>query len=240
MRAIITFHSIDSTGSVLSFAPKAFADFVCALAESSIPVCDLDTLLDPRTECGFTLTFDDGMASVFTQALPVLKEHRMPAHLFLTTASVGSNNRWPSQPEAAPTFKMLDWGQVEACHAGGFYIEAHTVTHPDLTSLSDGAIESECSGADELINRRLGRQPAYFAYPYGYADARVRRLVAARYRGCVTTRLRPLGSAEDPAALPRIDAFYLRSPLLYRRLNTASVRAYFAIRSLLRTLRGTQ
>ncbi len=240
MKAIITFHSIDPSGSVLSFAPKAFADLIRTLAESTLPAFDLDTLLDPRTPQGFALTFDDGVASVFTQALPILKDYRVPAHLFLTTGSLGGNNRWPGQPGNAPIFEMLDWDQVEACHAGGLCVEAHTVTHPDLRHLTDTAIEAECAGADEVIKSRLGRQPAYFAYPYGYSDARVRQLAAARYRGCVTTTLRPLRSIEDPAALPRIDAYYLRSPRVYQSMTTTSTRAYFAVRSILRTLRGTQ
>jgi len=197
-------------------------------------------LLNPRTPRGVTLTFDDGMASVFTRALPILKEYGVSAHLFLTTSSVGHNNQWRGQSHSVPEFEMLDWEQIEACHAGGIRIEGHTATHPDLRCLSDSEIETECDRADEAIKCRLGRRPAYFAYPYGYSDARVRRLMGRRYRGCVTTKLRPLSGAEDPAALPRIDAYYLRAPWLYRRLDSISGRVYLTARSLLRALRGTQ
>lgn len=240
MKAILTFHSIDSTGSILSFAPEAFADLVSTIAESAVPVCDLDTLLDSGTREGVALTFDDGMASVFTSALPVLKAHGMPAHLFLPTSLVDSDSPWPGRSEGEPAFEMMTWEQVEACHEGGFYIEAHTVTHSDLRRMSNDEIENECERSDEMICRRIGRQPAYFAYPYGYNDSRVRDVVGARYRGCVTTRLRSLSDTEDSAALPRLDAYYLRSPLIYRRLNSASTRTYLAIRSLLRRLSGTE
>ena len=239
MKAIITFHSVDSSGSVLSYAPHAFADLVRTLVDSSLPVCDLDMLLDPGTPRGIALTFDDGMASVFSRALPVLAECRVPAHLFLTTASVGGDNRWAGQHQYAPAFTMLDWNQVEACYAGGLYIEGHTATHSDLRRLTDAAIEADCADADELIERRLGRKPAYFAYPYGYSNARVRKLARARYRGCVTTKLRPLSTSEDLAALPRIDAYYLRSPRVYRRVCSVSITYDLAGRSLRRTMRGT-
>lgn len=240
MKGIITFHSIDSSNSVLSYPPTGFAGFIRALVESSLPVCDLDTLLHPGTRRGVALTFDDGMASVFSQALPVLKEHGACAHLFLTTSSVGRDNRWRGQSRNAPEFEMLDWGQIEACQAGGMHIENHTATHPDLLNLSEEAIEAECTAADEIIESRLGRRPAYFAYPYGRTDSRVARITEKRYRGCVTTILRPLGGAEDRAALPRIDSYYLRSPWLYRRLDAVTTRAYFRARSLLRSLRGSQ
>ncbi len=81
---------------------------------------------------------------------------------------------------------------------------------------ADQELEDECAAADEVIEQRLGRRPQYLAYPYGYIDERVRRLVRGRYRDAVTTRLPPLGVDADKAALPRIDSYYLRSALLYR------------------------
>src|SRR5258707_8203499 len=100
VRAILTFHSIDDTGSVLSYSLKTLDRLLLALQRSGIPLLDLDTLLRPQTKTGVALTFDDGMRSVFTEALPILGNHSAPAHLFLTTGGVGMTNRWPSQPAA--------------------------------------------------------------------------------------------------------------------------------------------
>ena len=89
MRAIVTFHSIDDTGSVLSFPQRALAQFLEALAASGISVCALEELLRTGAQRAVALAFDDGMQSVFRNALPVLKDFAVPAHLFLTVGAVG-------------------------------------------------------------------------------------------------------------------------------------------------------
>lgn len=240
MRAIVTFHSIDTGGSVLSYPPALFGVFVEALATSDLPVCDLDTLLRDETRRGVALTFDDGLHSVFEHALPVIRAHAIPAHLFLTTGAVSGDNRWPGQPPQAPHLKMLDWSQIEALHKAGVAIESHTHHHPDLRQLDDARLAEECRQADTLIADRLGRRPRYFAYPYGYSNPRVRDYARANYRASVTTELRALRAREDFAALPRLDSYYLRTHWVARNLESPAVRAYFRLRGLLRQLRGNQ
>lgn len=238
MRAILTFHSIDDSGSVLSYAPKTLSKLLDAFERCDLPVLDLDTLLRPDTACGVALTFDDGMRTVFTEALPILRVHSVPAHLFLTTGVVGATNRWPSQPAGAPLFDMLQWPEIGTLQSAGMRIEAHTVSHPDLRQLSDAALRDECERADETIASRLGVGPRYFAYPYGHNDARVRAFVRDRYCGSLTTDLRMLRSEEDKAALPRIDAYYLRREIIFSDLRVLHTRAFLGLRRALRLLRN--
>lgn len=240
MRAIITFHSIDPSGSVLSFPASSLRGLLLGLAEANLPVCDLDTLLNPGTARGVALTFDDGFESVFSGALPVLQDFGVRAHLFLTTSVVGATNRWRGQASSIPRFKMLSWAQVETCHRAGVRVESHTANHPDMRKLSDSELLEECERADDAIERYLGRRPAFFAYPFGYSDERVRNFARRAYQASVTTELRPLRDQEDLAALPRLDSYYLRIPRLYRRLECATTRAYLYLRYAIRELRGRQ
>lgn len=237
MRAILTFHGIDDSGSVLSYPPRAFAHLVDALGAADLPILTLDELLAPTAARGVALTFDDGLRSVATAALPVLRERNLPAHLFLTTGAVGGDNIWPGGRGIAPRMPMLDWDQVERLHAGGVRIESHTLSHPDLRTLDDAAIRAECDAADRMIAARLERPPRYFAYPFGYSDARVRRVLRAHYAAAVTTELRPLRREEDMAALPRLDSYYLQARWLQDNLESRPARAYLALRHLLRRLR---
>ena len=92
--------------------------------------------------------------------------------------------------------------------------------------------------ADALIETRLGRRPRFFAYPYGYHDARVRAVAGTRYNGCFTTRLDYLGLSIKLDALPRLDTHYLRSPALVRGLEGKSAQSYIMLRRALRRLRG--
>lgn len=240
MRAILTFHSIDNTGTVLSYPPSTFARLLAALRGSDMPLCDLDTLLDPGTTRGLALTFDDGMRSVFTNALPVLRDYAVPAHLFLATGAVGGTNRWTTQPSHAPSFDMLHWDEIEQLQVGGMRIESHTHSHPDLRELDASRINAECDAADQLIESRFGRRPRFFAYPYGYRNARVCDAVRGRYQASVTTELKELRGGEDCAALPRLDTYYLQSPQLFEHLDSVLPRGYLALRGLLRKLRGSE
>jgi len=233
MRAILTFHSIDDTGSVLSYPPKTFDRLLLALQRSGIPLLDLDTLLRPQTKTGVTLTFDDGMRSVFTDALPILRSHSAPAHVFLTTGVVGLTNRWPSQPAAAPLFEMLRWREIEALQRAGIHIETHTESHPDLRQLSQDALRAECERADETIASILGRRPRYFAYPYGLNDTRVRSFARERYAGSLTADVRMLRQEEDLAALPRLETYYFRKEFLFRNLQSIPTLAYVSLRRTL-------
>ncbi|MDH5471060.1 MAG: polysaccharide deacetylase family protein [Gammaproteobacteria bacterium] len=240
MHAILTFHSIDEKDSVISYSPVFFAQLLQELANRDIPVLDLDTLLQPGTNRGVAITFDDGMQSVHRNAMPVLQEHGMPAHLFLATGAAGDNRPWPRDPCDGHTFTMLDWGEIEALHSAGIRIESHTHNHPDMRTLTAERMQEECEQADSIIESRLGRRPQYFAYPFGYHDRKVRDFARERYRGTVTTELRSLPGEPDYAALPRLDSYYLRSPLMIRNIGSASMRGYLAARNVLRNLKGSQ
>lgn len=240
MRAILTFHSIDASGSVVSFDAQLFDDLLADLSKKAIPIRDLDTLLASDANQGIAITFDDGMKSVYQNALPRLREYQAPAHVFLTTGVIGSDGRWPQQPASAPSFEMLNWQEVEALHQVGVRMECHTHTHPDLRSLTGEQIAEECGKAEQMIASRLGRKPRYFAYPYGYHNQKTRDCVRGRYAASVTTELRKLNSDEDTAALPRLDAYYLRSGLGIRLLDSPLMQVYLMLRNKMRTLKGSQ
>lgn len=240
MKAIISFHSIDGSGSVLSYAQNSFVTLLNELERSNLPVLTLDELLTHGTKRGVSITFDDGMQSVFTTALPVLRDHQLPAHLFLTTSTVGASNQWQGQPAHAPVFEMLNWEQLGHLHEAGFRIECHTHTHPDIRQLNTAAIEEECSTADAAIEKAVGRRPKYFAYPYGYQIKRVREFIGRRYKAAVTTELGLLGKSADLASLPRLDSYYLHGNWICRNLDSTASRLYLSFRSRLRSIRGTQ
>lgn len=240
MRAILTFHSIDDSGSVVSCSPKIFAHLLAVLAERKIPVCSLETLLRPETRRGVAITFDDGMRSVYRYAMPVISDYGAAAHVFITTNAVGDNMNWPRQPADIPSFEMLDWSEIEKLHSAGVAIESHTHTHPDMRTLTQEQMEDECGTADAMIEKYLGRRPAYFAYPFGYHGQQARLFAGSRYQGAVTTELRMLGQCEDTAAIPRIDSYYLQSAALISHIDSLPVKGYLAARNVLRNWKGSQ
>ena len=125
-------------------------------------------------------------------------------------------------------------------HDAGVIIDSHTHSHPDMRNLSPDEMQQECEAADDLIEKRLGRRPQYFAYPYGYKNDAVCDFVRSRYKATVTTQLKTLGKHEDMVRLPRLDSYYLQGQWLQSHLDSFFSKTYFSLRSVLRTIRGTQ
>ena len=239
MRAILTFHSVDLSSSVLSIAPEQLRSLVGAIRRSGHHILPLRQLLDsPDQPRQIALTFDDGLRSVHEHAWPVLRAEHAPATVFVTSDYVGRTNRWPSLPGHAPTMPMMSWAEIEALHGAGWAVEAHTASHPDLRQLTDDAIQTELQQGDHAILTHLGRRPEIFAYPYGYSDDRVRAMIATHYRYAVTTDMGTVPApVTNPHGIPRLETYYFRAPGLHSRFGTWPFSAYLAARTTLRRLR---
>ena len=239
MKAILTFHSIDNLGSVLSYPPVLLDRLLAKLDQSDIPIMDLAEFLDPATQRGVVLTFDDGMLSVHSEALPILRAYGARAHVYITSDAIDDGDVWPRNSPDVPEFEMLGWKQIEDLHESGIRIESHTSTHPDMRKLSVAQMEEECDRVDDEIERRLGRRPENFAYPFGYHNATARDFCRDRYKSTVTTELRSISNQEDCAALPRLDTYYLQSPWLIDQVDGVVADLYMRFRWLMRTVRGS-
>lgn len=239
MRALLTYHAIDTSGSVISVTPECFARHVAWLASGAVRVVGLDELLAlPDDIDAVALTFDDALTSVATEAAPRLAAHGLPATLFVVSDHVGGDNRWSGVTSPGiPVAPVLDWEALARLQEGGWTIGAHSRRHPHLTACSDDQLDDELAGAAQQLHERLGARPTSFAYPYGTADARVIAAAARHYRLAVGTEHRPLGTHDDAHHLPRLDAWYFRGPVPFRDWGTPRFRRRIAARHALRRLR---
>jgi peptidoglycan/xylan/chitin deacetylase (PgdA/CDA1 family) len=121
------------------------------------------------------LTFDDGYRSDFTVALPTLRARRWPGVLNLEVRNL--RPVWGTRP-----------GMVRQLIAAGWEIDAHTMTHPDLTTVGAAQLRYQVAGSRAAI-RRLFHQPVdFFCYPSGrYDDAVVAAVRDAGFLGATTT-----------------------------------------------------
>ena len=230
---ILTYHSIDDSGSVISVSPAQFRRHMQILAEKRIRVVPLSAIRD--TPGAVALTFDDGYRNFLEIAAPVLAEHGFPATVFVVSGHCGSDNGWPGQPAFVPRLPLMSWRELEQVAAQGITIGAHSATHPFLTRLSAEQIRAELSGCRQVIETRLGVSADTLVYPYGDSDARVRQVASEVFRLACGTRLDFLTPADDPFDLPRIDAYYARDPGWFARLFSMSGRTYIALRRWART-----
>lgn len=217
-RAILTYHSIDDSGSPISVSPETFRAHVRFLASGRVRVLPLDALSGLGDDAdAVALTFDDGFANFASLALPLLLEHDLPATVFVVSDHVGGTNEWGGMRQAGiPTLPLMDWHDLERARDHGVGIGAHTRRHRDLTTLAPDELEAEILGGADALAAALGEPPSSFAYPYGRCDQRVATVVRRRFARACTTELRPLALQDDPVLLPRLDAWYLQG----RRLET--------------------
>jgi peptidoglycan/xylan/chitin deacetylase (PgdA/CDA1 family) len=143
--------SFAQVGSVFGHAPSRKATPLPALQVRAIDSTDkpVQTFSEPL----LTVTFDDGWESVYEQAMPLLQKYGIR-----TTQYVLSGN------EKNPLY--MSWDQIGAMQKAGHEIACHSVTHPDLTTLSSTDLNSQLSGCKETLSARYGAI-TNFASPYG-------------------------------------------------------------------------
>lgn len=236
MRAVLTFHSVDASGSVLSIAPQQLEALVGEIQSSGHEIVTLEQLLADPAPRRISLTFDDGYRSVWEEAAPVLERANAPATLFFTTGYAGRDSRWPTLPSDAPVFPLMGWEEVRDLHARGWSIEAHTVTHPDLRALSDAEIEREFRESNDEIEGQTGRRPRALAYPYGHFDARSLRIARTHYALAVTVQMAGVDRPPDWHRVPRLETFYFRERRPLGGFGSRGFRGYLALRALIRAL----
>lgn len=233
--AILTYHSIDDSGSVISMPPATFRRHMDFLAAANIPVVPLDQAIEEPGSVA--ITFDDGFANLIDNAVPTLAHHNFPATIFLVTKYCGGQNNWPGQSyDKASVLPLMSWDQAAALPSA-ITLGAHTVNHPDLTRLAPDECERELRDCKDKIEQRLGRRSRWLAYPYGSSSAQVQQIASRYFDLAVGTTLRFLPALPNAMDLPRIDTFYLRDSFPIDRLFTPVGSAYMGLRNLLRQLR---
>ena len=240
MRAILTYHSLDHSGSPISLDPAAFRGQLEWFRERPVRVVHIAELLTlPAEVDAVALTFDDGFANFATEAAPPLRERGFPVTLFIVTGHVGRDNRWHGRGDAGvPVLPLLDWDALGRLQESGVKLAAHTQTHPHLTTRDSAALEAELALAPEEMQRHLGTSPEGLAYPYGDTDERVVQQAKRTYRWACTTEFRALGRAEAPLRLPRLDAWYFRDPRRLAHWGSPTFRAWVWSRRQARRVRA--
>ncbi len=132
------------------------------------------------------LTFDDGGLDNYTVAFPELERRGLTATFFVITGKVGK----PGQ---------MTWAQLAEMSRRGMSIESHTVSHPDLRSVSSRRLKSELADSRAAIQAALDVPSQILCYPSGaYNNAVIKAARAAGYVMAVSTGR---GRDGDPGAV---------------------------------------
>ena len=212
---ILMYHSISEQASAkfrrFAVAPKLFHEHMAYLHQQNYTPLTVTQLIQARTqgesslpERPIVLTFDDGFADFFTQALPVLQEFSFPATLYIVTACIGGTSRW-LQHEGEADRLILSWEQIATISAAGIECGGHTQTHPQLDTLSRAQARKEIVQCKRILEDRLGQKIESFAYPFGYHTATTQELVReAGYTSACAVKYEMSSQTDNPFSLARL------------------------------------
>lgn len=212
---ILMYHSISEHASSkfkqFTVSPYLFAQHMAYLKLHSYTPITVTQYINARMQAGrglpphpVILTFDDGFADFYTDALPVLQQYGFPATLYVSTAFVNHTSSW-LQYEGETARRIVTWSQLKEISECGIECGAHSHSHPQLDMLPSESAANEVVTSKKLLEDHLGREVLSFAYPFGYYTADVRQLVReAGYTSACAVDFALTSEATDPFALSRM------------------------------------
>lgn len=172
------------------------------------------------------LTFDDGFAGLYAYAWPVLREHAVPATIFVVTGYVGRQvpmgfDAWGMTHHAATpdtAWRSLTWDECREMAATGLIeIAAHTHTHAVFRD-APGALRADLLTCFEHLDREMGEGSRLFAFPFGdpflgYVQPALLEAARAAGASCaLTTRTALVRSGESPFGWGRLEVVEQDTP----------------------------
>jgi peptidoglycan/xylan/chitin deacetylase (PgdA/CDA1 family) len=208
---------ITVTPSRLAVAPDVFADQLAYLRDegfNAITAGELSKILagapGDLPERPVVLTFDDGYGDFYSQGLPLLKQHGFTGTIFMTTGWIGKEDERK---------RMLNWRELAEVEQAGIEIGAHTCKHPQLDQLPENLIREELYVSKSLLEDNLGLPVPGLAYPFGYSNAKVRRVtreLGYAYAYSVDNALST--SAANAFAIPRLTVKRITTMTDFRKM----------------------
>jgi peptidoglycan/xylan/chitin deacetylase (PgdA/CDA1 family) len=208
---VLMYHKIDcvprdARDPFLYVSPSRFGEQLGLLSSHGYTGATLDTVpavKDNRAR-QVVITFDDGAASVFTNALETLARHGFRAIQFIVAGLIGKRNDWDIAKGEAPDL-MMDESQIREWLAAGHEIGSHTSTHPNLKRLSLPRAREEIFESKKKLEDRFGIQVRHFCYPSGKWNEPVSDLVReAGYQSACTVEFGVNTEATPRFALRRV------------------------------------
>ena len=123
---------------IFSVSESSFREQMDWLKERGYQFVNMEDLVEPLRnktplpKNAVFISFDDGCESVFSRALPILKERNIPSTVFVTT----DPETWIFHSGEYHERRMTP-EEMKACEDGGILIESHAVTHRGLNEMSD-------------------------------------------------------------------------------------------------------
>lgn len=163
-----------------------------------------------KTEKYCVITFDDGYLSLYKYAMPVLKQYKFKATLYLATAATGEpdfSKLKSLDPKTMPADdRPLTWHELKEMQKNGWSIQSHSVTHADNAQLSDEQLIYELAESKKIIEQKLHHVVLHYAFPFGkYSAASLKLVKKAGYKSATTVHSGLCSEKNDLYRLSRLE-----------------------------------
>lgn len=204
---VFTYHSIGMNRSDISVdvSDGNFARQMAFISRNKYKVISFEDMAGilrdnkPFPVKSVVLTFDDGYKNNYLRAFPVLKKYGFPAALFVVSSYVKGG-------------ESISWGQIREMAENGITIGSHTVNHHNLPGLTLQEAAFELAESKKEIEKNIGREVKFLAYPNGGYSEAVKMLarISGYKAACTTNR----GQGRDIYEIRRIKMTNNSNPLV--------------------------
>jgi peptidoglycan/xylan/chitin deacetylase (PgdA/CDA1 family) len=193
---------------------------------------------DHAIRSAISITFDDGIENVYTNAVPELAARGIPFTIFVTSGYLGRHVDWIKNKAEYREERLMSAEQLKEISSMDLAeIGSHSVNHKELTAIRNVDAQREISESKQELENLLNIEISAFSYPYGkYNQAHI---TYAKEAGYVRTySIEPKMASSEKYVIGRFGVslddwdmeFILKISGSYRWLMTAArVQSFFKI-----------
>ena len=198
---VLMYHRIgDDRYPSTSISQELFEKHIEYLVEENInvlPITELSKYL--KNEISLTnktvfITIDDAYRSFFQNGFPILKKNKLPFGIFVSSEYVSS----------AEKSEFMSWSMLKEVSNSNGLILNHSKSHESLVGMDILTLKKEIEQNQIEIEKKIGKQPKIFSYPYGESSKTVEEVIKMlNYDIAFSQHSAPIHLDQNKYRLPR-------------------------------------
>ena len=198
---VLMYHRIgDDRYPSTSISKELFEKHIEYLVKENInvlPITQLSKYLQKEinlTNKTVFITIDDAYRSFFQNGFPILKKNKLPFGIFVSSDYVSSSEE----------SEFMSWSMLKEISSSNGLILNHSKSHESLLGMDIQTLKKEIEHNQIEIEKKIGKQPKIFSYPYGESSRTVEEVIKTlNYEIAFSQHSAPIHLDQNKYRLPR-------------------------------------